>query len=76
MRNVTFDEWATLKPTMKFGQIPVFNWDDLELYQSNTIVRFTMLFFMVLYQFNRLTNDDDVWPDTRLQLGRFGAVSI
>jgi len=40
MRNVTLDEWATLKPTMKFGQIPVFNWDDLELYQSNTIVRF------------------------------------
>ena len=45
MRNVTFDEWPAVKPTMKFGQMPVFNWDDLELYQSNTIVRYTVLLF-------------------------------
>ena len=45
MRNVTFEEWPAVKPTMKFGQMPVFNWDDLELYQSNTIVRYTVLLF-------------------------------
>jgi len=40
MRDVSFQEWATVKPTMKFGQMPVLNWDELEIYQSNTIVRF------------------------------------
>ena len=43
MRDVTFQEWATVKPTMKFGQMPVLNWDELEIYQSNTIVRSAVL---------------------------------
>jgi len=37
---VGFTEWGELKPTTLLGQLPILNWDNVELVQSNAIARF------------------------------------
>jgi len=36
----SMEEWGIMKPTTVLGQVPVLNWDGLELVQSNAIARF------------------------------------
>lgn len=36
---VDFEEWGAMKPTTMLGQLPILNWDGLEIVQSNTIAR-------------------------------------
>lgn len=37
---ITGEEWATLKPTTKFGQLPMLNIDGVEFAQSGAMVRY------------------------------------
>jgi len=37
---IEFADWGALKPTTVLGQLPILNWDGLELVQSNAIARF------------------------------------
>jgi len=36
----SFDDWAEIKPTTPFGQVPVLHWDGEEIAQSMAIARF------------------------------------
>ena len=36
-KNYTFDEWASVKPSMEFGQLPVMEINDVQYSQSNAI---------------------------------------
>eukprot|EP00088_Acartia_fossae_P001007 TRINITY_DN10377_c0_g1_i1.p1 TRINITY_DN10377_c0_g1~~TRINITY_DN10377_c0_g1_i1.p1 ORF type:complete len:222 (-),score=35.48 TRINITY_DN10377_c0_g1_i1:414-1079(-) len=39
-KRLTFPEWPAVKPTTKYGQLPMLTWDGMELAQSGTITRF------------------------------------
>lgn len=48
-KRVSWPDWATLKPTMKYGQLPLLKVGDEELYQSNAMLKYVALASGKLY---------------------------